>query len=436
MVLKKVLPKSISSRFFLILIAPVIVSQLIFGAIFLGKYMESVMKGVAQQIAGEIWVVSSILDLGCSDSYIDEIQKNMGMSISTMSRVHLKKTGIAKNSKVYRLLRNACRAKNIRAHYIKPYDNKILVYVESKDGKSLYKILIPRKTMYTKIIPIVLGWGVASSIVALIIAFLFLQNQIKPIKKLTKAVEKFGLGEEGLDFKPEGATEVRLAGKAFCDMRINFRKLMDSKIRSLAEISHDLKTPLTKMKLQLSIMPASSEVEFLKRDVEDMVKITESFMLHAAQSNKEVFIHRNLRKFLDELATDYLTSEFNIQVIGDVSIEICMKQIALKRAFGNIIGNARKFSAELTIQFFSKKDNEIEITFEDNGPGISEEIIHDIFSPFVSSQGTQSFGREVSIGLGLSIVRDIITEHGGNIFVENSARHGGARFIVTLLKEQ
>ncbi|MDR2598150.1 MAG: hypothetical protein LBC25_00240 [Holosporales bacterium] len=434
---KKVLPKSIFPRFFIILIAPVIVSQLIFGAVFFGKYMESVMKVTAQQIANEIWAVTSVLDLGCSAEYVGEMQTNMDLSISVLKNTSLKKNGIAKNSKVYRLLRNACREKNIRTHYITPFDNKILVCVESKNNGDIYKILIPRKMMYTRIIPIVLGWGIASSIILLIIAFLFLKNQIRPIKKLTEAVEKFGcLMESNYDFKPEGAKEIRLAGKAFCEMQVNFRKLMDTKIRTLAGISHDLKTPLTKMKLQLAMMPKTPEIGFLKKDVDDMVKITESFTVHAAQRNKEIFVHRNLRTFLDDLAKDYVDNNFKISICGDRAIEICMKYTSLKRALGNIIGNAKKFSNELIIYFSRKQHQEIEIVFEDNGPGIQAELIDDIFSPFISGNQSRTHGNnEVGVGLGLSIARDIITEHGGEIYAENSEKTGGAQFRVIIRQD-
>jgi two-component system osmolarity sensor histidine kinase EnvZ len=430
------LPKSIFPRFFIILIAPVIISQLIFGAVFFGKYMESVMRVTAQQIAGEIWAVTSILDLGYPDKYVDEMQKNMELTISILKDTSLRKSGIAKNSKVYRLLRNACRNKDIRTHYIMPFDSKILIYVEAKNKKNLYKILIPRKMMYTRIIPIVLGWGVSSSIILLIIAFLFLKNQIRPIKKLTEAVERFGSGyDSNYSFKPEGAKEIRLAGKAFCDMQMNFRKLMNTKIRTLAGISHDLKTPLTKMKLQLAMMPKTPEIDFLKKDVDDMVKITESFTMHAARRNKEIFIHRNLRNFLDNLVADYANKDFKINITGDRSIEICMRYTSLKRAFGNIIGNAKKFSSELNIRFSQDQKREIEIIFEDNGPGIQAELIDDIFSPFVSGNQAKTHGEDAGTGLGLSIARDIITEHGGEISADNSEETGGARFRVTIQQD-
>jgi two-component system osmolarity sensor histidine kinase EnvZ len=290
--------------------------------------------------------------------------------------------------------------------------------------------------MYTKIIPIVLGWGIASSIIILIIAFLFLQNQIRPIKKLTEAIERFGYGDESnYAFKPEGAKEIRLAGKAFCDMQVNFKKLMNTKIRTLAGISHDLKTPLTKIKLQLAMMPKTPEINFLKKDVDDMIKITESFTMHAAQQNKEIFVYRNLRKLLDNLSTNYVNKNFKIYVTGDNTIEIYMKYTSLKRAFCNIIGNAKKFSTELNICLSKNQEQKIEIIFEDNGPGIHADLIDDIFSPFISGNQAKTHGDEVGVGLGLSIARDIITEHGGEISVENSVRTGGAKFRITIRQD-
>ncbi|MDR1234290.1 MAG: palindromic element RPE1 domain-containing protein [Holosporales bacterium] len=479
--LDKVLPKSISTRFFWILTTPVILSQIIFGVLFFGKYTESVMKTMADQMAGDVWVVSSVLDLrtlskssesellegktehrsaaylgvrehsstgltnqeddcgefgkspiGYSDSFILQLQRKMNIDISILENTHLGAKGIEKNNKVYRRLRNAFHNKEIFNYYIKQFDNKIMVYIAAQNNRDVYKISFPRRSMYTRIIPIVLGWGLASSIVLLIIAFIFLKNQLRPIKKLAVAVDEFGRGVDTNNFKPEGAKEIRMAGAAFCDMKANFRALMNDRLKTLAGISHDLRTPLTKMKLQLSLMNTTEEIELLKKDIDTIVKITENFTLHAANQNKEMFAHWNLGKFLRELANEYTTGDFNVLIEGDRAIEVYIKYISLKRAFGNIISNAKKYASNIYIYFMAKDDGII-FQFEDDGPGISLDIMDDIFTPFVcGNQARTHEDDEIGVGLGLSIARDVITDHGGEISVSRSKDHGGATFIVLL----
>ncbi|MDR0640426.1 MAG: HAMP domain-containing histidine kinase [Holosporales bacterium] len=429
--LQKVLPKSISVRFFWILTAPVILSQLVFGVLFFGKYTESVMKMMANQIAGDIWVVSNSLDFGYPDSG-PELQRKLGLTAFILKNTHLKKIGIERNGKVYRLLRNALYEKGLSHHYIRLRNNNIITYITAQNGKDLYKISFPRRNMYTRIIPIVLGWGLASSMVLLIIAYMFLKNQLRPIKKLVIAVDEFGRGIDTNNFKPEGAAEVRRAGMAFCDMKANFRAIMNNRMKTLAGISHDLRTPLTKIKLQLSLLDSTEEIELLKKDVDIMAKITENFTLHSANQNKEMFAHWNLGKFLNELAKEYAGSNFKILIEGDRAIEVYIKYISLKRAFGNIISNAKKYAENLYIYFMEESEGII-LYFEDDGPGIAPDVMDDIFSPFVcGNQARTHDDAEIGVGLGLSIVRDVITDHGGKVSASRSREHGGAKFTVTL----
>jgi two-component system osmolarity sensor histidine kinase EnvZ len=422
--LKKALPKSISSRFFTILIFPVVLSQIIFGIVFFGKYSESVMRTLTQQIAENITLITKLLDFKCSENIIQSI----GANIEIISHSKLQKTGLEKNRKFYRLLKKALNKKEIKEYYIKPFKNRIIVFVESTNRNNVYKISLPFRSMYTRVIPMTFGWSLASSIVLLIIAFIFLKNQIRPIKKLATALESFGQGDE-TTFVPEGAIEIKQVGRAFCEMQSNLRKLTNSRITTLAGISHDLRTPLTKMKLQLAMMPKSKEVEFLINDVNLMTRITESFISYTIQQNKEMFIHRNLYFFLNELVHDYSSNVFHIHITGDRTVDICIKYISLKRAFGNIILNAKKYSENMYISF-AVHDNTIVLNFEDDGPGIDPRLMDVIFEPFVSKNQARTHGIDSETGLGLSIARDAITDHGGSIEAGNSKTYGGACFTV------
>ena len=431
--IKKILPKSISSRFFLILTIPVVLSQLIFGLIFFGKYTDKVITNMSDQIAGDIKIIVQLLDNNQKE--IAFLIDTLDMQISVKKDAKLKKIGIGKNTRIYKILRNSLKKRKLRKFYIIPENKNIIVFLESETTNYSYKLSFAKQKLYTRIIPIVLGWGVASSIVLLIIAFIFLKNQIRPIKRLARAAENFGKEIDSNltdnNFVPEGAREVRMAGMAFCEMKKNIRNLLNERLKTLAGISHDLKTPLTKMKLQLSLMPKTAEIDGLMQDVNMMIEITNSFTLHANEQLKESFSFRNLFSVLFEVSKDFRSKNFTINISGDKRIEISMKYVSLKRAFSNIVSNAKKHANCLYINF-EKQSEYIKITFEDDGPGILPEILESVFSPFVSENIARTQGHSTSIGLGLSIARDAITDHNGKISAYESKQYGGAGFMILL----
>lgn len=435
--LKKILPKSISSRFFLILTVPIVLSQLIFGLIFFGKYTDKVITNMSDQIAGDIKVISMLLDDAKAAQDIESIVRNLDIEIELKENTKLKKIGIGKNARIYKILKNSLIKRNLKKFYIKPENKNITVILQSEQTKNSYKLLFNKQKLYTRIIPIVLGWGVASSIVLLIIAFIFLKNQIRPIKRLARAAERFGKEIDSnfqeTNYVPEGAKEIRMAGIAFCEMKKNLRNLLNERLKTLAGISHDLKTPLTKMKLQLSLMPKTPEILGLMQDVNMMIEITNSFTLHANEQLKESISFRNLFSLLFEISKDFESPSFCVEIIGDKKIEIPMKYISLKRAFSNIVSNSKKYANKLFIEFKVENDF-VKITFEDTGPGILPEILESIFSPFVSENFARTQGSSTSIGLGLSIARDAITDHGGEVSAYRSKKYGGAGFLISLPK--
>ncbi len=308
--LKKILPKSLVSRFLLILITPVVLSQLIIGGIFLEKYTQTILGIISRQMAGEASAIMRLLDMNCETEYMIELAKNMNLNIEILNDSKLKKQGISKNHKAYRSLKNAIQKKGYENYYINTQDQRMDIYIPSDNSSNVYKISFLRKTLYMKIIPIVLGSGIASSFILLIIAFIFLKNQIRPIKRLAIEADAFGKGIDNDTYKPEGAKEIRTAGLAFCQMKKSVKDLTDTRMKILAGISHDLRTPLTKMKLQLSLMPKTKETDWLMNDVNMMIKMTESFTLHASEQNKELPVKKNIFSFMEEVVQDYVSDNF------------------------------------------------------------------------------------------------------------------------------
>lgn len=430
--IKKILPKSLIFRFILILVAPVIFSQLIIGIIFSEKYTGTILGIISKQMAGEAAAIAKLLDLNCEKEYIDELKRNMNLEIEIFNDAKFAKNGISKDHTAYRKLRNALVKKGYTKYYIDTKDKNMDIYIPASNGNDIYKISFSRKMLYMKIIPVVLGCGIISSIILLLISFIFLKNQIRPIKKLAKAAENFGKGlDYHYEYKPEGAEEIRIAGLAFFEMRENLKKLMDNKLKVLAGISHDLRTPLTKMKLQLSVMTKTPENEWLMKDVNTMIKITENFTLHAAEQNKEKLIRVNLYNFLSNVISEHKTDVFSIEITGSKNIELFVKPVSLSRAFNNIISNANKYSTRLIITV-SQDGKFAVIDFNDNGIGIAEENSEKLFHPFTKQNDARTQNIDEGVGLGLSIARDAIVSHGGSIKACNSKLLKGACFSIRL----
>ncbi len=427
---KKLLPKSISSRFVLILIAPIIFSQLIFEYIFFGRHTETIINCVSTIIAGDIKVLTDLMDSNnLTFAKCREISNIMEIDVDTIKNSNFSQPHKKRNNRIYKSINRALLSKGIHEFYVKPFDRKIWIYVNSQKNNTVYKFSFLKKKIYSRTIPIVILWGVSSAIILLIIAFIFLKNQIRPIKRLAIAMEDFGNGNDNNKYKEEGATEVRVAWMSFFNMKTNFKKVMDDRMNTLAGISHDLKTPLTRMRLQLALMPRNDETKDLLEDIVMMTKITDSFILHASKINNESFNYQNLSIFLERIIKKY---NFPIEIYGDKAIEIFLKHVSFKRVIENIISNATKYATKLYINFFETKDS-IFINFEDNGSGIDPFILNDIFSPFFS--GNRARTKDLSspnVGLGLNIARNIVLDHGGEINAENSEQYHGAKISIRI----
>lgn len=428
-VFKKIMPKSIFARFVMILVIPVILSQLIIIGVFTEKYSKIAIGIISKQMAGQALAITKLLDMGCDKVYLNTLKKNMNIQIDTLKDSELSKTGISKDHKTYRAMRRAIINRGISEYYIDTHNDSLDVYIPSNKNKDIYKVSFSRKNLYMKIIPIVLGWGISSTFMLLIIAFIFLKNQVRPIKKLAIAVNEFGRYQMYEGYKPEGAKEIRLLGVSFCNMAQSIKSLVDTRMKILAGISHDLKTPLTKMKLQLSIMERSEETNLLKKDVETMISIAKNFTLYASEQYKESPQKVNLKQLIGDVKSRYVSNNFNVYVSCNTKIFIFLKLATITRSFNNIIENAQKYAHCLHINVLETNENII-INFEDDGPGINEDDMPKIFEAFYKANKARTSEENSGVGLGLSIAYDGVIANSGTITVEKSS-YGGAKFVIT-----
>jgi two-component system osmolarity sensor histidine kinase EnvZ len=308
-------------------------------------------------------------------------------------------------------------------------DRQIEILVQLPDG--VLQVLAHKKRLFSSTTYIFLLWMVGSSLVLFAIAIVFMRNQIRPIRRLAVAARAFGLGRDVTGFKPEGATEVRQAASSFLQMKDRINRQLTQRTEMLAGVSHDLRTPLTRMKLQLAMLGGGEEVAELQADVGEMEKMVEGYLAFARGEGTELPVDSDV----GELVADVVQSErrdgppiaFERPDAGAAALPV--RPNALKRAVANLLQNAKRYGKRVWITVVRAGD-QVEIVVDDDGPGIPEAKRADAFQPFVRLEPSRNPATG-GTGLGLTIARDIVRGHGGDLMLEDSPR-GGLRAVIRL----
>jgi two-component system osmolarity sensor histidine kinase EnvZ len=309
--------------------------------------------------------------------------------------------------------------------------SSVEVKVQVKDG--VLSILIPRQRLVASNVDVFILWMVGASIVLLALAILFLRNQVRPIEQLAIAAESFGKGRAVPDFKPYGAIEVRRAAQAFITMRERIERYVAQRTEMLAGISHDLKTPLTRLKLELAMTGNSADVPAMREDVAEMEHMVSEYLNFARGEGGEEAQETDLAGVVNDAVASAVrgrhTDADRLKVRADGGIRVFVRQHALKRCTTNLIDNALKHGRHVDVSL-QRNGQTVEILVDDDGPGIPEARREEAFRPFHrldEGRNLQSGGS----GLGLAIARDIARAHGGDLTLSDSAL-GGLRAAIRL----
>lgn len=433
--LKRILPRGLYGRALLILVVPVILSQALAIYVFYERHWQTVANRLAFALAGEIAVISERMEQEDPQQVIDHVKdsvdKNLYLTLKYLPAKTIKNFPMRGDFSTI-LSKMLLKALNEKVGYkfaldLRHSEEKILIYVQLADG--VLSVSSPERRVYTPTTLFFVVWMIGTSLLLSIIAILFLRNQIRPITRLANAAEKMGKGEETPDFRPEGATEVRQAAINLMIMRDRLRRQVAQRTAMLNGVSHDLRTPLTRMKLQLALMPQTAELDELKSDVEEMTQMIEAYLAFARGEETE----ETTPMLLEQLLTDVVNSarRANLEIHLDAPDEatVYVRATAIKRALNNLIGNAARYGKEVWIET-EKGKKFINIIIDDNGPGIPQNQREEVFKPFTrleSSRNPETGG----VGLGLTIARDIAHHHGGDVMLDDSPR-GGLRAILRL----
>ena len=417
---KDVLPKGLYSRSLLIIIIPVVVLQGILTFVFLDRHWQLVTRKLSSAVASEIATFIDVVPSLGLNKVIELSERFYDAEVNYIPNKKLinnppKPINLVENTLSKELSKNINNSFWVDAH---TYEKRVIVQIEKKEG--IYEFIIPRRNVYATNSHIFLVWMVISSLLLVSVAVIFMRQQIKPIEKLSKAAQQFGLGKKMENFKPSGATEVRRAAEAYLKMQERIERFIEQRTLMLAGVSHDLRTPLTRLKLQIEMLSDDKTNIELLSDVNEMQKMLENYLDFAEDVTREKATKTDLKKMISEIidseSTKSKTIELDIKNYESIFFEC--RTIAMKRCITNLLNNACSYGDRIRISLERKKDV-IDISIEDNGPGIDKSDYDKAIKPFIRLDSSRNQNIPGS-GLGLSISQDITSNHGGKLIMSKS----------------
>jgi len=435
--IKEFLPRSLFYRSLLILTLPIILIFLISTYIFFDRHWENMADRLATGVAGEVAFLTKQFDQGLSKDDLDDLTHDslthLQMNIQYKTDTKIKEESVeyfGRGDVIKRFLRKEL---NERLDYpfrilVDVQEKWIQVQVQKDNDTILYTI--PERRLFSSSGYVFLLWMLGISIFLMMVAIIFMRNQIRPIKKLSVAADRFGKGRDVPFYKPEGAREVRQAARAFIGMRDRMQNQIQQRTLMLAGVSHDLRTPLTRLKLQAEMIDDDNEKLAIKEDIADMERMINAYLEFTKGEGNETPERVDLKNFIQDIVNTFGKVGFGIyyDVKGD-NFDLFIRPIAMERCLNNIISNAQKFAENVWITLQSDEE-QIVVVIEDDGPGIDPTHYQDVFKPFYREEKSRN-QKTGGVGLGLPIAQDIILAHGGTIDLGKSDK-GGLCVTVTL----
>jgi two-component system osmolarity sensor histidine kinase EnvZ len=428
--LKAVMPKGLYARALLIIIAPMVVLQSVVAFMFMERHYNLVTQrlsaGVVQDIATLIEIDKAFPQ---EQALVRRIaQDKLGLVVDFLPVTELPPPGPKPFfSLVDQALSEEVRKQIGRPYWIDTVGRSALLEIRIKLDNVVMRVFAPRRAAYVSNSHIFLAWMVGTSLVLITVAVLFLRNQIRPILRLADAAESFGKGREVPDFRPRGAREVRRAAVAFIEMKRRIERALEQRTAMLAGVSHDLRTILTRFKLELALLGDSPEIEAMKKDVDEMGRMLEAYIAFARGDSGEQSAPTDMGAFLEELKADAERNGHKSSVHFHGHPIVTVRPAAFKRCLANLVSNAARHAPSISIT--GHRDHRwLTVTVDDDGPGIAPQLREEVFKPFLRLDDARNQD-EGGTGLGLAIARDIARSHGGDITLSDSPL-GGLRATV------
>jgi two-component system osmolarity sensor histidine kinase EnvZ len=428
-------PRGLLGRSLLILMTPLLLVQLVSAYVFFGTHWDLVTRRMSSSLAGDIGMVIQLMRQHPGPHEQEQIfalaAQEMELAVTLRPGDILQRTGmLGAASKFADLVMGYSLEDNLANAFNERVGRPVLIDAETSDRDIIILVQLPdavlevkasRKRLYSPTTQIFVLWMVGSSILLLATASVFTSNQVRAVKRLAVAADAFGKGRPMPDFKPEGAAEVRQAGAAFALMRDRLKSQVDQRTEMLAGVSHDLRTPLTRMKLQLAMMKGEG-IGDLTDDVSEMERMIEGYLAFARGEGTEVSRPADLAALVEDAVAGARREGGRIEVVLSGDLTLPLKAQAMSRCLANLIGNAVRYAAHVKVT--ARRGEEVaEVIIDDDGPGIPPEFRELVFKPFYRIEGSRN-PKTGGVGLGLTIARDVARGHGGNILLEEGPMKG------------
>ena len=422
--IKNILPKQLFYRALLIVAIPVLVLQVVITIVFFDSLWIKTNKGMTKALVNEI---STFIEAYKNEEYNKDNLENL-FSIYLNLNIEFIETDKFDYtyderwfSPVDRTLRRELKSKiGFGNFWFNTTNYKELIDIRIKFENGYFKFLIPKDRIRSSSARIFALWITLPGIIMVVISLLFLKNQTRPIVNLAKAAEKFGRGEDIDEYRPSGALEIRQAGYEFDKMRKRILRHLNQRSEMLSGISHDLRTPLTRMKLQTAFIKDPEISLKLDDDIKEMEKMLNEYLQFTSSNHSEKSEIFDLSEMLSELISKYENKNITQNITQKIYLN--GRKNLLQRCFNNIIDNAIKYGQKINVEL-SKKGKNLFIVIEDDGPGIPPEEYNNVFKPFYKINKGRSETKS-SVGLGLAIASDITRSHGGYIRLNKSSLNG------------
>jgi two-component system osmolarity sensor histidine kinase EnvZ len=430
--IKNVMPKGLYARALLIIIMPMVLLQSVVAYVFMERHWSRVTQRLSAVVVQDIATLIEVYKVYPQDAGETQIrriaQDKLGLTVDFLPVNDLPPPGPKPFfSIVDQAISEELRKQIGRPFWIDTVGRSALVEIRVKLDNNVMRVFARRSAAYASNSEIALMWMIGTALVLITVAVLFLRNQIRPILRLADAAESFGKGREVPNFRPRGAREVRRAAQAFIEMKSRIERAIEQRTAMLAGVSHDLRTILTRFKLELALIGDSPEVEAMKKDVDEMGRMLEAYLAFARGDSGEQSAATDMGAFLDELKTDAERNGHRSSVAFHGHPIVTVRPAAFRRCLGNLVSNAARHAPSISIT--GHRDHRwLTVTVDDDGPGIPPHLREEVFKPFLRLDDARNQD-EGGTGLGLAIARDIARSHGGDITLSDSPL-GGLRATV------
>ena len=433
--LKRRVPTSLWGRSLLIIVLPVLVMQAAVTWVFFDAHWQTVTARLSEGLAGDVaWAVETYADDPSPKTLAvlaDRAERTMSLSIALQEEAQLpREQQRGTIGVVDRAMEKALSARLDAPYWFSTTRYPAYVDIRVQQPQGVLRIIAPRERAVATQAHIFVLWLMVATVLLLGVAVLFIRNQVRAIERLADAAEAFGRGETVPRFKPHGAREVRAAATAFLAMRDRIQRHIDQRTALLASVSHDLRTPLTRLRLELALAPPFKRQAAMKGDLDEMEHMIDEYLAFARGEAGEAAQTVDVGDLLRAAGDDARRAGAEVDVLAPDDLTAALRPIAFKRALMNLAGNAASHGEHVRLSARALPSGGLEIAVEDDGPGIPEDMHEEAFRPFSRLDEARNQNRK-GVGLGLAIARDVARGHGGDITLDRSDL-GGLKAVVRL----